>query len=209
MLILLVIISSITLIYLFSLVVACLINRVPVKEFNCGYGPKLFKFKIGKMLVKCCAIPICGFIKMDDDKFEQKNKVIKLFINLSGCLILWIIGALIMGVSDSAISLIVGFKQFIVGAIYPQEIGSKLISSVLKLLKNNNYLLVFGILSVKMSAANSIPVLLTCGGRAIAIISDFILKKNIVNNSFINIISMLILLLLYIGWGIAFYYAIF
>ncbi|MCX7785491.1 MAG: RIP metalloprotease RseP [candidate division WOR-3 bacterium] len=73
LLLVVIVIGSLIIVHEFGHLIFAKINRLPVEVFSIGFGPTIFKKKIGSTLYQISIIPLGGFIKLEGDEITSET----------------------------------------------------------------------------------------------------------------------------------------
>ncbi len=189
-------------IHLLTMAVVGSVLGAKIIDYGITVGPTLFQFKIGRINVKFNAIPLGGYVKFTDD-FENLSVWKQIVSALSGCCVLFLIACLSLGVDDGLGKFGRGFSQILSGAVFPFSAGKDLVSALTDFGRHNSFAACLGLFAGKFAALNLLP-LGTLNGGAVLIAAFKAVTPNAQNViDKYQIISLVIYLLIGLGWLIA------
>jgi predicted membrane protein len=181
--------------YSLSLLITGTIMGGKPHVYGVFFGPKLFQFKIGQVLVRVHAFPFDSYVK-----FGNEFKILSLWwqtlINASGFCFLVLLAVLIFGIDEGIWKIIRGFSQFISVIFSPFSYGIVIFSSLADYAGKEPFIASIGLLASKYAAFALLPFW-ALGG----FISRLILKKLIpTSENATQTIQLLVSLLVVAVW---------
>lgn len=152
--------SSVTLIYLCFMVVQAVAGKLVggrIEEAGLFLGPRLVGFDIGGLKVRINCVPLGSYVKFTED-FERLSPSRRLAASVAGLGGYVLLAAAAIGFAEGARHLLSGFGQIAAGAFSPRAVGSVLIGSTVRTLSDLSFVTGTGILAAKMMAYNLLPL---------------------------------------------------
>lgn len=174
-----------------------------IEEIGFFTSPRIFTFQVRGIKFSLNLIPLGGFVKFTKD-FEGAPPLRKILLVIAGLLSYVVIAVIALGVTETVQQTLNGFGQYLWGAISPVSYGAKLIEATAKVFTEKGFLNGLGIVATKFLAGNLLPFGSLAGGQLIIHILEL---GGFTSEKFREryvLISLLPLLLLFIGWAIAF-----
>ena len=179
---------------------ACVSMRIPVTEFGIGYGPKILQFHWRSCRFSLGALLCGGFIAFDQEAFDSRSLLRRLFVAGFGLLATIFCGFLILGISLGFHYFLGAFANLISGALDPLGAGRALVDRFANL-SAASFVNALGVFFMVSSAHNLLPSRAVTGGRLLAEISRSWLPASIARVS--NFVGMALFLLFTLAWAVA------
>lgn len=173
-----------------------------IEEIGILMGSSLFKFNVGNLKISINCLPFGGYVKFADN-FQFLPPLRKLLIVLIGLLPYFVLAVLCIGFLETFQKSATLYKQLILGAWSPIQVGAKYIEALAKIMTDNSFVVGLGILSAKMFAGNLIPLGTLNGGNAVLYLFEIFGFSSEKFSERFNLTGLLICLPFWIAWVFA------
>lgn len=183
--------------------------RLPFEEVALFSGPAIVKRKIGAVTYRLNLIPLGGHVFFSNPEFLEAPVWKSIPTMAAGCVATLLVAMLCLGPFDAWTMTTDGFRQVVMGAISPKEVGAPLLRSAADFVRNNGFLIILGATATKFGAFNLLPLPVLIGGNVIMqpLRKWFPSFERLFNA--MTLVGFLLVMALSVSWWIAGYTAIF
>jgi hypothetical protein len=183
-------------------VIACWLTGIKIESIQVFYGAPIYTVYLKKTKIEFGYIPIGCSIKHDFEDFDSRIYFTRMFVIVSGPLLIFLSTLIILSFHQAFSEVIIGLGQIIQGTFSPNKVAIKLISNYCHMAYTTSFFYLYALITTKILSLELLPVPTLCVGRLLLelIPSTNGLKKKI----FLQTLGYVITLMIFIVWIYAF-----
>jgi hypothetical protein len=173
-----------------------------VEEIGIFIGPKIYKFRIGKLNFRVNLFPTGCYVRFTEE-FEKLLPIRKLAIVITGLVSYLVVALVCLGFNETVHQILTSFGQLTAGVFSPLSVAVKYVEALANILVQQSFNKGLGILACKHFGFNIIPFGGLAGGSILIYFCEILgVKSDSVKEKF-QLCSFFILLPVLIMWVLA------